>query len=89
MHPVVDPLVPGKPQFAERCVGAEGRRLRAEISATHKDAVDVVADAGVYARQVLQRNLGLALKDGLDVPAPRPRGNVPFGHVANAFGFLQ
>jgi len=43
----------------------------------------------VNARQVREGDFALALEDAMDVAAPRPRGNVPFRDVANAFGVLR
>ena len=45
--------------------------------------------ASMDARQVLDGDFALALEDAVDVAAPRARGNVPLGDVADAFGVLQ
>src|SRR5450759_2495097 len=89
VHPAVDALVVGEPQFAKGRNGAERRGLRAEIGAADEHAVHRVADAGVDARQVLHADFALALEDAVDVAAPRARRHVPLGDVADAFGVLQ
>ena len=89
VDPVVDLLVIGEIQVAQRFDGAECGGLRSEIRAAEIDRLHLVAHCRVDALKIADGDLALALEDLVDVVLAAARGHIPLRNVAYAFWMFE